>query len=422
MQDIEDIYELLPMQHGILFDSVTAGDTGMYLIQLEYLLHGVLRIPEFESAWRETVARHAILRTSFHWEELHKPMQVVHRSVDLPFTVEDWSSLAADERERRAAELRDVDRRRGVDFEAAPLLRLVLVREGAEDYRLLWSFHHILMEGWSASLVLGDVLASYRALTGADGGPLPTARPFRDYVTWFQEQDPQRAEEYWRGELSGFESPTQLGIDLLPTDLHTPVTEHEQQRIELSAKATDALQSFAKRHRLTLNTVVQGAWAVLLARYCGEEDVVFGTIVSGRSVPLEGVESMVGLVVNLLPSRARVAPREPLVPWLRQLQARQVRQRDFEYTPLVEVKSWSEVQAGVPLFESVLVFENWSGDLTTSEWDRELSVLDVRGYVGAPGVPLMATIVPARRLEVRFDYDRNRFAADAIARLGANFS
>ncbi len=423
MEDVEDIYELLPMQHGMLFDSVTAGDGGMYLIQLEYLLHGDLRVRALEQAWRDVVARHAVLRTSFHWEGLQKPMQVVHRSADLPLVEEDWSSLAEAERERRAAELLAEDRRRGVDFEAPPLLRLVLVREGPEDYRLLWSFHHILMEGWSASLVLDDVLARYRALTGAGGkGELAAVRPYRDYVAWFQDQDPKRAEAYWRAELAGFESPTHLGIDLQLTDLHAPVTEHAQERIELSEEATAALQSFAKRHGLTLNTVVQGAWAVVLARYAGEEDVVFGAMVSGRSVPLEGVESMVGLFVNLLPSRARVAPGERLVPWLKELQARQARQREFEYCPLVEVKSWSEVQAGLPLFESFLVFENWSGDLTASEWSPGLAVRDVRGHHGTPGLPLMATIVPAPRLEVRLDYDVNRFEADAIARLGANLA
>ncbi|MHC4845900.1 MAG: amino acid adenylation domain-containing protein [Planctomycetota bacterium] len=420
MQEVQDIYELSPMQHGMLFDSVTVGDSGMYLIQLEYFLTGSLREEEFVQAWQRTLDRHAILRTSFHWDDLEKPLQVVHREVAAAVPSEDLRELPAEEQDRALTEARESDRSAGVDFGAAPLMRLQLFRTADDRYRLLWSFHHILMEGWSASLILREVLAHYRGITRGETVELAEHRPYRDYVTWFQGQDPKRAEAYWRETLAGIDHPTHMGIDLSPTKLHAPVTEYDGIAVNLSEADTARLQAFVKQHGLTLNTLVQGAWAVLLSRYCGEDDVVFGTIVSGRSVPLDGVDTMIGLFVNLLPARAGVPSDAELLPWLKDLQARQARQREFEYCSLVNVKGWSDIPAGLPLFESLLVFENWHGDLTVSDWDADLSVSDVHGHHGSPGYPLTAIVAPGPELTIGISYDSTRFVPDAIRRVLAN--
>jgi amino acid adenylation domain-containing protein len=422
MENVQDIYELSPMQHGLLFDSVTAGDSGMYLIQLEYFFKGKLSVPEFERAWQQTIDHNPILRTCFHWEGMPKPLQVVQNDAELSLTFEDWSELSAEEREQRATEFREADRRRGVEFENAPLMRLALFQEGEDAFRLVWTFHHILMEGWSASLVLAEVRTRYSALVSGETATVAEHRSYRDFVSWFQEQDRATAEAYWRSELEGLESPTHPGIDRSSSGMHAPVREFDERRLELSAEASQALLSFAKNHSLTPNTLMQGAWAVLLSRYAGEQDVVFGTMVSGRSVPLEGVETIIGLFVNLLPTRVGVGADEALVGWLQRLQERQVRQREFEYLSLADVKRWSDVPAGLPLFESLLVFENWAGDLTVADWAPGLEVRDVRGHHGSPGHPMMLTVVPGPQLSMTITYDRHRFDADAIERLLANLN
>jgi len=421
MQDVEDIYALSPMQHGLLFDSVTAESTGMYLIQLEYFLTGSIRREAFEQAWQGTVKRHAILRTSFHWDDMEKPLQVVHKEAAIPMAFEDWSALSEVERDAKLAEFRTADREGGCDFEAAPLTRLALFKVADNSYRLLWSFHHILMEGWSASLILKEVLQRYQASDKGAELELTEHRPYRDYVGWFQEQDPKRAEGFWREELKGFQDPTRLGIDRSLTSLHAPVTEFDALSIDLSEAETSALTAFAKKHEITLNTLVQGAWAVLLSTYSGEEDVVFGAIVSGRSVPLQGVDTMIGLFVNLMPVRAHVSPEDALLPWLKGLQVRQAKQREFEYCSLVEIKGWSEIPPGLPLFESLLVFENWSGDLTVSDWDTDLKVSDVHGHHGAPGYPMTVIVAPGPRMMMGISYDRNRFERGSVERLLSNF-
>ncbi len=421
MEDVEDVYELSPMQHGLLFDSVTVGDTGMYLIQLEYFLDGDLSIPHFETAWQRTTDRHPILRTSFHWDDLEKPLQVVHRSARAVIVHEDLSARGEDEREQQLAAFRAQDRRSGVDFEVAPLMRIALFRVGPRAFRLLWSFHHILMEGWSASIVLREVLARYGALVREEDIELAEHRPYRDFVGWIQAQDPERAERHWREELRGLASPTHLGIDRSPTTVHTPVTEYGGVSIRLSAERTRTLVAFAKAHGLTTNTLVQGAWALVVSRYSGDLDVVFGTIVSGRSVPLQGVGSMVGLFVNLLPSRVRTPPSARVVPWLQELQLRQAAQREFEHSSLAEVKGWSEIPAGLPLFESLLVFENWSGDLAFGDWGTDLAVADVHGHHGSPGYPLTVVAAPGPELTVGISYDLRRFDAESVRRLLASF-
>jgi amino acid adenylation domain-containing protein len=421
-ENVQDIYELSPMQHGLLFDSVTAGDSGMYLIQLEYFFSGTLDLTGFERAWQLTIERHPILRTSFHWEGMPKPLQVVQNEAPLSVPVQDWSDLTPEAREQAAAEFREDDRRQGMDFEDAPLMRLALFREGETAFRLIWSFHHILMEGWSASLVLAEVREQYRAILSGEQPNLSEHRAYRDYVTWFQAQDAETAEAYWREELAGMQSPTHPGIDQSASAMHAPVREFDEAVLELTAQASQALLDFGKQHSLTLNTLMHGAWAVLLSRYAGEEDVTFGTMVSGRSVPLEGVESIIGLFVNLLPTRVSVGADEPLVDWLRQLQERQVKQREFEYLSLADVKRWSDVPAGLLLFESLLVFENWAGDLTVADWGAGLQVDDVRGHHGSPGHPMMITIVPSTELSVSIKYDRHRFDSESIERLLANWN
>ena len=420
MEDVEDIYELAPMQHGMLFDSVTTGDTGMYLIQLDYFLKGSLRLDEFIEAWAGAFARHPILRTSFHWDELEKPLQVVQREVPVEIPCEDLSQLSRAEQDERVAAWRNHDREQGVDFEVPPLMRLALFRTGPESWRLMWSFHHILIEGWSASIVLNEVLDRYRVLVSGGELTLAEHRPYRDFVSWIQEQDPAVAEAYWRGELAGFSSPTHLGVDLAPVSLHAPVLHYDGTSIELSESETAALTALAQTHGLTMNTLVQGAWALMLSCYSGEDDVLFGTIVSGRSVPLKGADTMIGLFTNILPSRVSVPPEASLIPWLKDLQARSARQREFEHCPLVEVKAFSDVSAGLPLFESLLVFENWTGDLTASDWGGELTVADVHGHHGAPGHPLSAVIIPGKQLTLGISYDLTRFEGESVERILAN--
>ncbi|HVR97730.1 MAG TPA: condensation domain-containing protein, partial [Thermoanaerobaculia bacterium] len=315
-QSIEDIYPLSPMQLGMLFHILHTPDAGLNVLQMSCLLVGDLDVSAFRRALARVIERHAVLRTSFLWEEVDEPLQVVDREVPLPFDERDWSGLSDEERRRCLDDYLREDLARGFDLAQAPLLRVLLAREGPGRHRLVWSLQMILFDGWSMPAVVGEVLLCYESFRSGEDPRLAVPRRYRDYIAWLLGKDAAAAERFWRAELDGFAVPTPLPGDRGPG--RKPAM--AQHRVFLSAEDTAALQALARAERLTLNTLVQGAWALLLARSSGERDVVYGVTVSGRPAALPGVESMIGLFINTLPARVRTAPGEPLVPWLRGFQ------------------------------------------------------------------------------------------------------
>src|SRR5205085_5133042 len=197
----------------------------------------------------------------------------------------------------------------GFDLNEAPLMRVSLVLLNPTTYQIVWSYHHLLLDGWSISLLLDEVFLCYEAYCRGEVPRLSERRPYRDYITWLQQKDLAGAEAFWRRTLRGFSAPTPLRIDHAAVDGPTSDEDYAEQRAEFTAETTEALQSFARQHRLTLNTLFQGAWALLLSCYSGEEEVVFGATVSGRPLDLRGSQAMIGLFINTLPVRVRVEPQ-----------------------------------------------------------------------------------------------------------------
>jgi amino acid adenylation domain-containing protein len=359
-ENIEDIYELSPLQEGILFHTLYAPKSAMYFEQFSFTLYGDINVPALERAWQQVVDRHTILRTSFYWEGLDKTVQVVHRQVKLPVDRHDWSSLSSAEQAERLQAYLQADRERGFELSEAPLIRLAVIRLAEAAYQLIVSFHHVLLDGWSGLIVFRESAIFYEASCRGQAVELAPSRPFRDYIAWLQEQDLAEAEEFWRRVLAGYKGPPSLWVDRGRTGRLSDQDEgYGEQQIKLSGVTTAALQALARQHQLTLNTLIQGAWALLLSRYTGQEDVVFGATTSGRPPALAGVESMVGLFINTLPVRVQVSPQVSVIAWLRELQAQQFETRQYEHSPLVQVQGWSEAPRGTPLFESLLGFENY---------------------------------------------------------------
>ncbi|CAM5450414.1 hypothetical protein SGLAM104S_10587 [Streptomyces glaucescens] len=318
-RDVEDVLPLTPLQEGMLFHRLVGGPDDVYVDQAGLLLDGVADPHAFAVAWQRVTDRTPALRTCVVWEDVPVPLQVVRRDVRVPVTHLDWRDLDESERAERLARLRADDLARGIDLAAAPLMRLTLVRLPEARLHLLWTSHHLILDGWSLAQVLTEVCEEYAALTaGAEPRP-PLRRPFGDYVRWLAEQDPDAARAHWQGVLAGFAEPTPLPAD-------RPLREaHETRSADvctagLDEEASARLARAAREAGLTLNTVVQGAWALLLARYAAQDDVVFGTTVSGRPDDLPGVESMVGMFINTVPTRVRVDAARPAGAWLRELQ------------------------------------------------------------------------------------------------------
>ena len=416
-QNIEDIYPLSPMQQGMLFHSLYAPDSGVYVEQLGLEIHGQLDVTALEQAWQRCIDHHASLRTAFVWEKLEQPLQVVGRQVKLPIDRRDWRSLSADEQRSQLEDWLQADQRQGFTLSKAPLMRLTLIHLGEERAYFLWSHHHLLLDGWSASLLLKQVLEQYQAICQGQTLPLEPARPYRDYIAWLQQQDIAIAERFWRQYLQGLTTPTQIQAQTpAQSSPETIVPRHAEHVVRLTADATAQFQGFAQQHGLTLNTLIQGAWAILLSRYSGSTEVVFGTTVSGRSPNLVGSESMIGLLINTLPVRTQVTPKQGLVDWLRQLQTQQAEARQYDYTPLSQIQQWSEVEAGTQLFDSLLVVENYPVALQMDD-DADLQIYPIRA-VEQTNYPLTVIVEPDTSLTFKLIYDCDRFSDDFICRFG----
>ena len=423
MENVEDVYPLSPTQEGMLFHTLNAPKSGVYFNQYTCILYGDLNVSAFKKAWQQVVDRHPVLRAAFLWEGLDEPLQVVRQQVKIYWEDGDWQDLSPIEGQARLRAFLQADRERGFQLAQAPLMRLALIQLNQDTHQFIWSFHHLLSDGWSTHLLLKEVFAFYEALYRRKNLHLKRPRPYRDYIAWLQQKDLSKAEIFWRQILKDFTSPTSLKVERgrwkVDSDEDFPSSlggSYDKQQIALSEATTAALQSIARDGQLTLNTLVQGVWALLLSRYSGENDVVFGITVSGRPADLVGVEEMVGLFINTLPVRVQVSSEDLVLPWLKEIQAQQVETRQYEYSPLVEVQGWSDLPRGVPLFESIVVFENYPLAASLQEQDSSLEIRDVR-YLERSNYPLAVLAVPGPQLQLIIIYNCSRFDAAVITRM-----
>ncbi|HEX8935535.1 MAG TPA: condensation domain-containing protein, partial [Pseudonocardiaceae bacterium] len=356
------------------------------------------------------VDRTPMLRSAVHWQEVDEPLQVVHRHVELPIAYHDWRGLSERDREQELAQITPQERA-GVNLNVLPLLRLVIARLPDDEVLLVWTVHHVLLDGWSAALVFEEVCEQYAAIVADRAPQLVTRRTFRDYLQWLEEQDRDKAEQHWRAVLSGFDSATPLPYDRPPRQAHRSEST-ESVEVQLGAQDTTRLHQVAGRNGLTVNTIVQGAWALLLSRYSGQRDVVFGTTVSGRPAELAGVESMIGMFVNTVPTRVQIDDAQNLVPWLQELQAAQIDSRRFDFVSLAQVQTYCELPAATTLFESMVVFENYPFD-SASVAQAGLRVPEVR-TVETTNFPLSLQASLDDRLGLALAYDPQLFDAPTV--------
>ncbi|HEU0078824.1 MAG TPA: amino acid adenylation domain-containing protein, partial [Longimicrobiaceae bacterium] len=383
--------------------------------QRAFALRGQLDPDAFRRAWQGVLNRHSALRTAFPLSPAGGYVQVVRRRVEVPFVQEDWRALpAAGQEAALEAYLRE-DRIRGFDPGSAPVMRVALFRTGEAAYFLVWSFHQMLLDGWSLPLVFRDLMSLYEAHAQGQEREAGGGRPYGDYVAWLRRQDLGRAECFWREALAGFATPTPLPLD--GTGTAAAEAGIGEAVLRLGAGESAALLATGRRHGLTMNTLLQGAWGLLLARYSGDEEVLFGTTVSGRPAELPGVEEMVGLFINTLPVRVRVTAAGELPGWLAALQEQNLALREHEHTPLVQVQGWSDVPRGTPLFESIVVYENYPIETGSGTAERPLEVegLAIRDQGSFP-MSVVGDLLGGEAV-LRLRFERRRLDAAAAGRV-----
>ena len=413
-EKLEASYPLSPMQQGMLVSSIHDRDSGVYLQQLVCALRESVDQPLLVTAWRQVIQRHSVLRTGFRWDGLEDPLQEVHGRPEPGFVSDDWSHLSAVEQEQRIDQFLDSDRRQGFELTAPPLMRVAFFKLGDRDYRMIWTFHHGLLDGRSHFLVIKELFDSYEGLCTGRPLQLKHPRPYSEYIDWLGKQDQAAAEVFWRASLRGFTTPTSLRVERTVEVDH--VERHSSAEILISEAVTAELRVRAKESNVTLNNLVQASWALLLSRYSGEEEVLFGATRACRHWTSDGGDGMVGLFINTLPFRVRVQRDQQLRDWLKEVKAQHFALREFEHTPLLKIKEWSDVPPGTPLFNSVLVFEDYQMNKRLralgGNWNkRDVKLLEQTNY------PLTVAAYAESDLLLKIEYDAQRFDQATIRRL-----
>ncbi|MDN3356470.1 non-ribosomal peptide synthetase [Actinomadura sp. DC4] len=409
--EFADVWPLSPLQEGLLFHSLYDEDApATYVVQHSLDLDGPLDAATLQASGQAMLDRHASLRASFWQLGSGRTAQVIAVRAELPWSEADLSGLAAEEARAQASRLAARELERRFDLTEPPLLRFLLIRFGEERHRLVLTIQHLLMDGWSMPILVRELVTVYRA--GGDAGVLPPVAPYREYLSWLTRQDREAARTAWREELAGAGEPTLVAE---PDPARAPVAP-ERIRMRVGAGLMTALRTLARDRGLTLNTVVQAAWALLLSRLAGRSDVVFGAVVAGRPHELPGIERMLGLFINTVPVRVRLDPARPVSALLTELQARQAALMDHQYLGLAEIQQFAGPGA---VFDTLLAYENYPVDPAgPAAAANGLRVRPAGGH-DTTHYPLTLTAMPTDGLTLLLDYRPDLFDRPAAERLAA---
>lgn len=404
--NIEDIYPLSSTQAGLFFHQLQHPQEALYFNQYCCTLTGKLDADRYAESWQHLMTQHPILRSCFLWQGLEKALQVVKKEVVLPWHFQDWQGIPADQQQRQLTHLLQQDRQQGIALDKAPVFRLSLIQLAAEQYQFIWSFHHILLDRWSVELLLEALWRYY-----FNAQALPKSPPYKTFINYLQKRDTLAEQQFWQHYLADFSSPTRLlaTLDPIPQGNGSAEVVHT-----LTAESSRSLQQAARTARLTMNTLLQGAWAIVLSCYSGESDVLFGNTVAGRPARLANIEKMVGLCINTLPVRIQVKPQAHTSEWLQSIQNQQLTTRPYENASLVEIQASSEIKADTALFDSLLVFENIPANDSILQTHLELQVDNIK-QIERSHYPLAIIVCPGDCLAIHAIYDKQYYTQQTVS-------
>ncbi|MFH8383425.1 amino acid adenylation domain-containing protein [Kitasatospora sp. NPDC018058] len=397
---VEDVWPLSPLQEGMLYHTALDKDgPDTYTVQSVYGIEGPLDSERLKASWQALLDRHAALRVCFRYVSGAQMVQVVLRDVKIPWRETDLSGLPDDQADAEVGRLAEEELAERFRLETAPLTKLHLIRVGPESHRLVHTLHHVLADGWSMPIIHRELSAIYAA--GGDPSGLPATTSYRDYLSWLGRQDKEAARAAWRKELAGLDTPTTV----VPAD-PSRVPDIDTVMAELSPELTNELAQLARGHGLTLNTVVQGVWAVVLSQLAGRTDVVFGATVSGRPAELAGVETMVGMLLGTLPVRVRLDGGRRFVESLAELQRNQSALMPHQHLGLQEAQAAAGPGA---IFDTLVIYENFPRTGLDRSEDDGLSMRPVRKGRDSSHYPFTLVTGPGERMPVILNYDRGLF-------------
>lgn len=402
---VKDIYPLSPVQKGMLFHSVLHPESTTYFGQVHGTVTGTIDVEKLEEAWNIVVERHPILSTIYMWEGLEEPIQIVINHGQLKIHQVDISQYDESEQIKVLEKILREDRQRPFQLDEYPLIRVALVKKNEYEYELIWSFHHISIDGWSIFLVLSEVVAAYKQLIQQRKVALPDAGKYKSFIEWTNEQDQAKAKAFWKEYMKGFTAPTSL---LGKTDKEEEQDEISQISLSLTKEETEKINHFVRQKGYTLNTIVQGALALLVRSDADVDDIVFGVTVSGRNAEIERVNKMAGLFINTLPLRVQLHDGQTLQDVLTNVQQASLDLREYEYSLLTDIKEVSEIKNTNELFQCILVFENYPIDAQMKEEHEVITLGELHSYEKT-NYDLTFIVIPGEELIMRVSYEKGRW-------------
>jgi len=402
-------YKISRSQLGILVSSLSSKESGIFVQQRLMTLKESLNVSAFHQAWLRLMERHDVLRSSFHWDEV-SPHQLPHSQVELEFEKHDGRHLQTHEKAKQLEDYIRADARRGFELTRPPLMRVAVFHMEENHYEVVWTYHHVMIDGRSILILLDELFAFYEALCEKRELTLPPPRPFREFIHWISEQKEPSGQLFWEETLKGFRTPNALSslISAFEPKESDNAIAGNMASYQFPSSLSNSLKQLATESETTVATLFQAAWAVLLSRYSGEKDVVFGSVRAGRKGTVEGAEKMVGLFVNTVPLRVNVTEQQSIIELLKQLRKYNLRLRPHEHMPLSEIQKYSAVPSSLPLFQSLVMYDHLSLDAHFAQrggnWKNRRFFLRQR-----LGYPINFIATGGTDLSLWYAYDHNKF-------------
>jgi len=416
VKNIVSVYRLSGLQQGMLFHGLY-DNFGSYSEQFSCDLVGV-NLEMLMASWSAIIKHHSILRSAFYYDSFNVPVQCVYREADIPVEGLDYRGMDEMSQSLALKEYEVADRTRGFDFKSPPLMRLGLIRLKEDRYRMFWTSHHILFDGWTLPILMEEFLTTYELLVSGQALPEGEEDRYEDYIRYLEQRDKDAEEKYWRNYLDGINKGTLLPFIKTTTERTKGIGKYESLSILLDGAATARIQAYVQSQRLTMNTLMQGIWAWLLHKYTGDSAILYGIVVSGRPAELHDVERRVGMYINTLPFKAVFDDDQETANWLQSLQADQVSSRQYQYAALQDVQGWTGIKGD--LFDSLLIFENYPVNklVASGAWSLRVENVEISEQTN---YPLTIIIGIAEELNISFSYNTDLLEQAYVAAIRNHF-
>ncbi len=415
MANNSDRYPLIPLQEGMLYNFLYYPESGIDILQAFYSFNEPLNKENFKEAWQKVIERHTVLRTKFEWERIETPMQIVMEQADMNIIFHDLQDLDSLSQESKIREYIKNDRKKSFDLREAPLMRIFVFILNPSEFSFLWTFHHSILDGRSAYTILEEFELFYDALKEGTPLVLPEPKPFREFAEWMHKQNFGYSESYWREALKAFDSATPIPF------INQMEVSHKTDEVGISVSYIPRekkliLQSFANEIGITLNNIIQGAWALLLHHYTQRNDIMFGATRTCRHSGIEGEDAMIGLFINTVPVCVSIDRQQILTDFLRDIRKQNNTLRQYENTPVHTIHKWSNLPPNSALFETCTLFEKGSPGYRISLKGEKWSKRKFKFYQKT-GYPINVAVDDDDELIIRIEYEKHLFDIKDIERM-----